>query len=334
MMRYFGIYALLALVMCALNATQAQAQQVATPANSAFFGLCEKVSFTNAGGAEGLKTATKLDKSIQYIASGDYDELTLIPSSGTFTDAIKYKGQNNSQIFPEGFGNWTFTNGVESISIIFMQDGRRIFHTEQNGSKATTYYWGACNLGPSPQAEKTDSGTVYTQVNRSSQNGKLNTCGIEYGSYIRDHAYGKGQKYYITGSINFQKNGNGDVGSSLKVITTKATPLGNFIGQPEKVTNAYLMSGKLNNLKDFVANFNSDTPGALFVVFRNSDAVKSVFKNTVKTNKISVMFSRSTEGLDVEVPLDLTIGSEGEANAKTMTEFSSCVNDLAGKQIM
>ena len=333
-MRYFGIYALLALVMCALNATQAQAQQVATPANSAFFGLCEKVSFTNAGGAEGLKTATKLDKSIQYIASGDYDELTLIPSSGTFTDAIKYKGQNNSQIFPEGFGNWTFTNGVESISIIFMQDGRRIFHTEQNGSKATTYYWGACNLGPSPQAEKTDSGTVYTQVNRSSQNGKLNTCGIEYGSYIRDHVYGKGQKYYVTGSINFHKLGDGEVGPSLKVITSRATPLGNFIGQPERPFNAYLKSGKFSDSKDFFAKLDTDTPGALFIRFNNGEAVKSVFNNAKKTNKISVMFSRSAGGLDVEVPLDLTIGSEGEANAKTMTEFSSCINELAGKQIM
>jgi hypothetical protein len=86
MMRYFGIYALLALVMCALNDTQAQAQQVVTPANSAFFGLCEKVSFTNLDGAEGLKNTTKLDQSIQYIASGDYDELTLIPSSAIIYD--------------------------------------------------------------------------------------------------------------------------------------------------------------------------------------------------------------------------------------------------------
>jgi hypothetical protein len=319
---------------CALTDHQAHAQQVVTPENSAFLGLCEKVSVTNVAGAEGMKTAKILDRPIRYMATGDYDELTLIPSEGTLKDAIKYKGKNNTQIFPEDFGNWTFTNGIESISIIFMKDGRRILHAEKNGSKATIYFWGGCSLGPSPQAEKTNSGTVYTQVNKHTQNGKLDTCGIEYGAYIRDHVYGKGQKYYITGSINFQQLRNGDIGSSLKVITTKATPLGNFIGQPEKVANAYLMSGNLNSRKDFVTNFDSDTPGALFVVLKNGEAVKSVFRNAIQTKKISVMFSRSATGLDVEVPLDLTVGSQGEANAKTISEFSSCVNTLAGKQVM
>ncbi len=313
---------------------QAQAQQVITPANSAFFGLCEKASITNVAGVEGVKTAKILDKPVRYVASGDYDELTLIPADGTVKDAIKYKGENNSQIFPEGFGDWKFTNGVESISIIFMKDGSRIFHTTQNGPKATTYYWGGCSLGPSPQAEKTNSGTVYTQVNRGTRNGTLSTCGVEYGAYIRDQVYGNGQKYYITGSFNFHRLDNGDVAPSLKVITTKATPLGKFIGQPEKAANAYLKSGNVNDSKDFVANLDTETPGAIFVKFNYGDAVKSVFKNAAKTNKISVMFSRVAGGSDVEVPLDLTVGPNGEANAKTMSEFSNCVNELAGIKAM
>jgi hypothetical protein len=333
-MRNIKIYLLAPLAACLLNGNQAQAQQVLTPANSAFFGMCEKVSITNVAGAEGTKNAKKLGKQISYVASGDYDELTLMPADGTFKDAVKYKGKNNTQIFPQDLGDWSYTNGVETVTVIFLEDGKRIFHTEQNSSNGTAYYWGGCTLGPSPQAEKTNSGTVYTQVNRNTQNGKLDTCSVEYGAYIRDHVYGKGQKYYVTGSINFHKMGDGEVGPSLKVITIKATPLGNFIGQPESPVNAYLKSGKFSDSKDFFANLNTDTPGALFVKFNNGDAVKSVFNNAKKTNKISVMFSRSPSGLDVEVPLDLTIGSEGEANAKTITEFSSCVNELAGKQIM
>ena len=74
-----------------------------------------------------------------------------------------------------------------------------------------------------------------------------------------------------------------------------------------------------------------DTPGALFSVFK-MEAVESIFE-AIEKDKITIAFSRQDGGIDVKVPIELTVeetDAQGKRKRSTRatSEFVACASEL------
>ena len=288
-------------------------------------GICSKASKTNIKGVAGIKSSEVLENEIFIASIIDSSELILLLDKN---EKLTYSGINNdSDLRRES--EWNFSNGFEDITIYFLKDGRYIFHTESKSSPP--HYWGSCILSEAPLSSYV--GTLYIQPNTFLTEGKPNSCGLEFGAYVKDFPYNQGKRYYITGSFGFNKIGNKKVTPYLKVITNKVTPFGKFVVKPEKPFFAYLKLNAKNNSKSVFKNFDSDAPGGLFTVFNTDITTVEIIKSALENKTISIMFNRNQGGYDLEVPIDLTVDSlkeNGEKNfsLKPINEFKKCIESI------
>lgn len=294
---------------------------------TALQGSCRKVSVTNVRGVDGLRDAKVISAPTMYAVIVDPSELTLITTNGKNLTA-KYRGRDNPKT-AQTPGEWSFTDGLDDVRIIFLNKNQTIFNIESKTGKS--YYWGSCELVRSPMADQI--GTVYAELNRGTNQGRVQRCGVEFGVHIKDHEYNNGQRYYVTGSFGFNTTSDKSVAGYLKVITSKVSALGKPVGEPDRPSNAFLSSGKLNNAKSIVSAQPSDTPGALFSRFELDRTTMAIFSAASDTNQISVVFSRTPGGIDVYAPLDLHVGSVedqqlGKTNPQLMDQFKECVGDM------
>ena len=301
--------------------SQALAQETALQ------GSCRKVSVTNVRGVDGLRDAKVIPTATMYAVVVDPSELTLITTNDKNL-TTKYRGRDNPKT-AQMPGEWSFTDGFDDVRIIFLNTNQTIFNIESKTGKS--FYWGSCELVRSPMADQL--GTVYVELNRGTNQGRVQRCGVEYGVHIKDHVYNNGQRYYVTGSFGFNTTGDKSVAGYLKVITSKVSALGKPVGEPERPSNAFLSSGKFNNAKSIVSAQPSETPGALFSRFELDRTTMAIFSEASETNQISVAFSRTPTGIDVNAPLDLAVGSLedqqlGKTNPQLMDQFKDCVGEM------
>ena len=97
---------------------------------------------------------------------------------------------------------------------------------------------------------------------------------------------------------------------------------------PEPPTFGFLKNNKLNSSKSLINQTTSDTPGGWFGVFELDTNFLNILDAMTKTNKVSIMFNRRNEGLDIEVPLDLTV-AETKGDGKRV--FSTIAIDTFRK---
>lgn len=291
-----------------------------------FQGYCTQTSSTQVKGVDGLNSATPLTKSIPFVVNVDYSQLKIASLDKTTKTYLGVKNVDN----PTPKGEWHFTNTNEDVYLIFLKDKPPIINFESKG--VSTYYWGSCELNEIPLS--TYVGTLYTEKSIKSKEGKIDSCGVEFGAYIKDWSYNQGKRYNIAGSFGIGAGANSTTVSYLKVITSRVSPNGNIIGSPEKPYYAYLKQNSgTNNASSLIKSFDSDAPGGLFSVFNFDKNTQSIFIDAIANNKLTFAFNRKKGGQDIEVPLDLTIASIDANGAKiqnteVMTAFSSCLTTL------
>jgi hypothetical protein len=172
-------------------------------------------------------------------------------------------------------------------------------------------------------------GTNEITFKELSSNGSFLGCELGYKSLVRDFVYTNGDPYVVNGSITLVFNNNQNILTGLKIVTNKMIMNGEEISfLPEPPTFGFLKNNKLNSSKSLINQTTSDTPGGWFGVFELDTNFLNILDAMTKTNKVSIMFNRRNEGLDIEVPLDLTV-AETKGDGKRV--FSTIAIDTFRK---
>jgi len=291
-------------------------------------GMCTSVASTNIKDANGFGSAKEIAKPLYYATIVNQNELTLVG-----LDEVKkvYRGLGNKgKLVPQNA--WSFSDGFTDITLYALKNDMPVLMNVESKT-SPPYYWGPCSLSESSLSSYI--GTTYTEPNIQYDQGRLSGCGIEFAYYLNDFTYHQGQRYNITGSFGVKEAGQNGILGYLKIFTTKINSLGKFDGKPEKPNFAYLRSSSgQSNAKSIFRSFDSDVPGGLFTVFNLDKPTLDILKGALVTNKITVAFNRMQNGLDVEIPIDLTVESINGSgkpliSQKTMTAFKKCMSDFS-----
>lgn len=181
-------------------------------------------------------------------------------------------------------------------------------------------------------------GTISSSFEEQTVQGKLQGCMLLYKNIIFDHAYAKGVPYVVYGSIGVGLNSKNQMLASLKVITNKMQPVsGQLVMKPERPYFAYLKSPSgVNNAKSLLSKTNSDTEGGIFEIFNLDDSFFKILDGIVESFKVSVVFNRHSGGVDVYVPVDLSVIDVKKDGAKLrdpshILQFVNCMQKLASQ---
>lgn len=172
-----------------------------------------------------------------------------------------------------------------------------------------------------------DAAPVFT-------NGVLTGCGVSFESLIRDFAYRQGSFSRVDGSFNLMAAKNG-MGILLKIVVNDLDPQTHTISPAAPVT-AFFVSGNATSLPFLVGQLESDTPGAVVAVYSAEKVFPMLFKS-VSEGTVTVAFARKKGGVDVQVPIDLSVedtddnGKKLHSN-KAATNFSKCALELLNVQ--
>lgn len=180
-------------------------------------------------------------------------------------------------------------------------------------------------------------GTTSVRYVPVTTRGELVACSLEYNASALDTHNKQGQPVVIVGNISVGVS-NGKVAGSLKVIVNDFISIVPTIKmQPSVPAFIYLQTaGGVNNSKSIVKRFPSDTPGGLVAVFPTDDRFFQIVADMIMKDEIIVVFNRTESGLDVRVPIDISIADtvveNGVVNTKraadTGEKFIECLERL------
>lgn len=164
-----------------------------------------------------------------------------------------------------------------------------------------------------------------------STQGDLKSCVINFKTFIIDSVYSSNEPYVIDGMIALSKGSVESYGLALQMQTMRAT---GTIRKPVFVNEsphfAYLRSlSGATNVKNFL---DKDPQTGLFVFSIDGD-FPDLLSEILETKKVSIFFNRREKGIDIEVPLDLTLirnKSDGtfSNSKKVLIDFAACSKDL------
>ncbi|MBB4327821.1 hypothetical protein [Rhizobium leguminosarum] len=177
-------------------------------------------------------------------------------------------------------------------------------------------------------------GTIQVSSQPYMVEGKLSGCQYVYAALVQDWVYRKGQFLKVDGSIAFMDIG-GSFGTTLKVVVNEVTvsPDGTFKFTPAPPSRAYLIGSDYStNLDGLVQATPSDTPGALFSIFR-PESTLNILKEAAETNKTTVAFNRASGGSDILMPLELDVSDTLPNGQKVRSSeaglnFAKCIQAL------
>lgn len=182
-------------------------------------------------------------------------------------------------------------------------------------------------------------GTIEVQFQPLQSGGARQGCSLVYHVVGQDHVYRQGRLIGLVGNITFSTNKNhSNVGLSLKIGTINAL---DDNAKPEHPFFAYLQTlhGTTARSK-FVQADSPDTLGArIFTYPLDEDAMK-VLEDIVSGAPVTIGFNRVKDGLDVLIPLDLSIaettasdtGFDHRHSDEMLRQFAQCTADVA-KQV-
>jgi hypothetical protein len=173
-------------------------------------------------------------------------------------------------------------------------------------------------------------GTIATSATPQFADGQLYGCIIEYTVLAQDYAYRSGGIIKVGGSFGLITT-NQNIVVSLKVIVhdIDTAKLQTTYSVPD---SAYFISGTRSSKPFLLGKNPSDTPGGLLVLF-NVDGSFETVMDALDRQTLTITFNRKPGGVDLQIPIDLTVEETNEAGEKkrsnkAATEFRSCVGEL------
>jgi hypothetical protein len=173
-------------------------------------------------------------------------------------------------------------------------------------------------------------GTIETKAKSQFADGELVNCMIQFTALAQDSIYRRGQPIKISGlfGIMYPQNKPGII---LKLTVNDIDPI-TLKEIPATPDSAYLISGLKSSKQYLIAKQPPNVPGDIFVIF-NIDGALEIVSDALSNKNITIAFNREPRGLDVQVPIDLTIEETSDTgdrkrSSKTIDEFLSCASKL------
>lgn len=178
-------------------------------------------------------------------------------------------------------------------------------------------------------------GTIEVEFQPMQSAGVRYGCTLVYRTIGRDHAYQKGAIVGLVGNIGFMA----DEKRSNVIVTLKVGIIDGLTqNTPKAVTPffAYLQTPNGTTAKSKVIKFDSDTPGYRNFAYQLTDDVLKVYGDIVNGEPLTIGYNRKKGGLDVLVPLDLSVADATSSDSgfnrrrsdKMLGEFLACSNDV------
>jgi hypothetical protein len=172
-------------------------------------------------------------------------------------------------------------------------------------------------------------GTISVENRPSFVSGQLQGCTIEYYAMARDNIYKQGAFIKVGGSFGLLSS-RGMVSPVLKVMLHDVDPL-TMSFTPSTPVSAYFVSRTSTTKAAIVGHIPSDTPGAVFVVFKPETF--AVMAEGLTDNKLTIAFARTRGGMDVVLPIDTTVVDTSNTGERTrshkpVSEFFECSKAL------
>lgn len=179
-------------------------------------------------------------------------------------------------------------------------------------------------------------GTLYTVPHRSSADGSLDGCGIEFAAITRDFSTGGGSYVRIVGSVYLRSHPSAGLAYMLK--------LGVFddlkSDQGLAPANAFFSSPSAD-APPAPTRAVSDNPSFALFVGAAGKEVMAALASIVEERRLMVGFNRKHGQQDVVAELDLSVTDISQAGGQiirkkddtTVPQFAACVRALTNKAL-
>jgi len=175
-------------------------------------------------------------------------------------------------------------------------------------------------------------GTTSVEAQAHFVDGRLNGCIITFNALAQDHIYKQGSYIAISGSFGLVGGNGKPLAVSLKVVLHDLNPVTMTL-TPSPPATAYFVSGYTTTKDEVVLSEKSDTPGALFTIFKAEQTLKVLVEGLAQ-DKVIIAFTRNLGGTDIQVPIDTSVvatsaNGERTRSPKATMDFSKCAEQLA-----
>jgi len=175
-------------------------------------------------------------------------------------------------------------------------------------------------------------GTVSVIPRRSSTDGVLEACGLEFSEIKRDFSTKRGAPVTMVGSFYLRLNKQAGLAYNLKLGLFDG--LGNTT-RPVAPSNAFISAPSGRAPKKAIRR-DSDTAGYALYVGALDDDVVAAYAGILEKKKLVVGFNRAIGQQDVSASIDLTVTDANIVGGEmvrtrsddSVRDFSSCVGDL------
>ena len=177
-------------------------------------------------------------------------------------------------------------------------------------------------------------GTTSVEARPDFVDGRLRGCLLLFSALAQDHVYKQGNYISISGSFGLVGGKGKPLAVSLKVVLHDLNPVTMAL-TPSPPATAYFVSGYTTTKDEVVLSEKSDTPGALFAIFKAEQTFK-VLAEGLARDKVIIAFTRNLGGTDIQVPIDTSVVATSAKGQRTRSpnatmEFSKCADQLAAK---
>lgn len=187
----------------------------------------------------------------------------------------------------------------------------------------------------SDAADASIDGTLEVAFQPMQSAGIRYGCTLVYRTIGRDYANQKGAIVGLVGNIGFMANEK----RSNVIVTLKVGIIDGLTQSAPKTVApffAYLQSPNGTTAKSKFVKFDSDIPGYRNYAYQLTDDVLKVYGDIVNGEQLTIGYNRKKGGLDVLVPLDLSVAETTSSDSgfnrrrsdKMLGEFLACTNDV------
>ncbi|HEV7339938.1 MAG TPA: hypothetical protein VGO06_28480 [Bosea sp. (in: a-proteobacteria)] len=174
------------------------------------------------------------------------------------------------------------------------------------------------------------AGTMSVSYSPTFSGGSLSGCGIEFNALVRNFAVRSGAYEKVTGSFGFMM-ANRTIAPVLKVVVHEIDRATMALS-PAPPKRGYVVAGAKSNFASLHASYPSDTPGALFSIFK-IEPTTSMYFEALAEGKLTIRYGRTPSGVDVPLALDLSVietKDDGQRvkSAAPVNDMLSCMSSL------
>ncbi|MGV6875939.1 hypothetical protein ACUSIJ_25045 [Pseudochelatococcus sp. B33] len=185
------------------------------------------------------------------------------------------------------------------------------------------------------------TGTLFVRSDPYFHGGALTGCQLVYETITQDWTYRQGGYIRADGSLSIMAMQNGEqraIGATMKTVINQISVNQQngieFIPSPPSRT--YLVGrGLKTNLSSVVDSYQTDTPGALFVILQLSPTIEMLMDGFLE-KRLTIAFNQFDKGTDVNLTIELDVENTDNngirlRSGKAVTSFIECATLLSNE---